>query len=281
VIAGYASRYPAITPIYHAQNQGVAQTRIDALKAVTGDVVTYVDGDDRILPAKLEKEVQRLQASGAQMVFSDVYRIDAGGKRIGQWAGKKSLPQGMIFCQTFARDFPRGILFRHELVDYRAWKEVGFYDPNLRIYEDYDMRIRLTKRLRVAYCDEPLSEYRRHDLGLRNARAAEKVSVFGYICEKNRPLLADLDDEKRQYVQGGLDKWQAHLLRMAAKEALGVWQREPGSKRRAWELYGQSWAYQRILDGDLILGLLLPRRWHLSLRSTTRQARERLKSGGE
>ena len=40
---------------------GVAQTRVSALRAVKGDVVTYVDGDDRILKHKLEVEATALE----------------------------------------------------------------------------------------------------------------------------------------------------------------------------------------------------------------------------
>lgn len=53
VIENYSRQYPGIfTTIYHNKNMGIAQTRIDALSAVTGDFVTYLDGDDRFLPEK-------------------------------------------------------------------------------------------------------------------------------------------------------------------------------------------------------------------------------------
>ena len=71
VIAGYALRYPdLVNPIYHTRNQGVAQARIDALQMVTGDYVTYVDGDDRYLPTKLEKEARLLQENANDLGMS-------------------------------------------------------------------------------------------------------------------------------------------------------------------------------------------------------------------
>lgn len=273
LISGYATRYPAITPIFHRENQGVSQARNDALAAVTGDYVTYVDGDDRILPAKLEKEAKRLRENAAaQIAFSDVYHIKADGTRMGTWAARKKPPQGDVFCQTFGRDFPGGNLFRNELVDYHAWRQIGFYDPSLSLYEDYDMRIRLTKRLRVSYHDEPLSEYRRHAAGLRNVRAEQKLAAFDYICKKNNALLQDLDAAQQRYVQHKLDHWRAHLVRMGAKEMVGAWQPGPIDKKQALELYLQSLSYHRYLDLDLVLGLILPHRLYSALRASVRKA---------
>jgi glycosyltransferase involved in cell wall biosynthesis len=275
LISGYASRYSVIMPIFHRRNLGVAQARNTALEAVTGDYVTYVDGDDRFLPTKLEMEAKFLDKnSSAQIAFSNVYHMQADGKRLGTWIGRQKPPQGDVFRQTFARDFPQGILFRNELVDYGAWKRIGFYDPRLRIYEDYDMRIRLTKHLRTVYIDEALSEYRGHDSSLRSAKSTEKLALFDYICTKNRALLDDLSVGEYRYVQQRLERWRAKLIRMAAKEALGVGQSEPGDRRKAVNLYRRSLQHHRCLDYDLILGLVLPHRVHRAIRSRVLELRE-------
>jgi glycosyltransferase involved in cell wall biosynthesis len=276
MIASYASRHPVIMPIFHEQNQGVARTRNDALSAVIADYVTYVDGDDRFLPTKLEKEARLLQSNSlARIAFSDVFHTRADGSRVGRWATREKPPQGYVFCQVFARDFPDGNLFRNELVDYRAWKQIGYYDPSLKLYEDYDMRIRLTKQLHVAYCDEPLSEYRKHSSSLRSIQAMQKVVTFDRICEKNRPLLEDLDPRQKRYLERRLDRWRAHLLRIGAKEMLGAWQGGVIDRKRAMEMYLQSLKDYPYLDLDLILGLVLPHDLYSVIRSAAHKAQRR------
>jgi len=222
VIAGYQSRYPdLIAPIYHQKNMGIAGVRIDALKAVTGDYVSFVDGDDRFFPTKLEKEAELLiKNPDAQIAFSNYNYIDANGARKGTWADREKLPQGYIFCQTFARDFPNRSLFRSELVNYHAWKKIGFHDPSLLIYEDYDMRIRLTKKLKAVYCDELLSEYRRHDSGLSRCGASCHLEALEYIYSKNRSMLADVKEADRDYVEHTLGKWMAQIAQQASRESL-------------------------------------------------------------
>jgi glycosyltransferase involved in cell wall biosynthesis len=275
VIAEYAARHSHITPIFHRINLGVAQTRNHALQMTTGDFVTYVDGDDRFLPDKLAKEVELLdQSPEADVVFSNVYRIAADGTRLGLWAARYKPPQGYVFCQTFARDFPNRVLFRNELVNYGAWKRIGFYDPGLVVYEDYDMRVRLTKQLRVAYCDQPLSEYRRHPQGLRNVQAQKKLDAFDHIVRKNWLLLQDIGPNERSYVRRQLNQWRAHLMRMGAKDALGAWQGGPPNRKRALNWYLDSWKYHFYFDLDLVLGLFLPRGPYQALRGAAVQLRQ-------
>jgi glycosyltransferase involved in cell wall biosynthesis len=81
VIATYTARHPRlITAIYHDRNRGIPRTRNDALQAVTGDCVTYVDADDRLLPTKLEREAEALAANpDAHVAFSDYVYTDSQG----------------------------------------------------------------------------------------------------------------------------------------------------------------------------------------------------------
>lgn len=213
LITGYISRFPElITPIYHSCNKGVTQSRIDALNLVTGDYATYLDGDDRFLPSKLEKESKLLQENpNVHIVFSNFYFMNAEGKHVRLWADGETPPEGYVFQKVFAREFPKRTLFRNELVDYQAWERIGFHDPHINLYEDYEMRIRLTKQLQVAYCNEPLAEYRQHDKGLSKAKKSEHLAAFKYIFRKNKSLLKDLSIEEQQYVKRKLNGWISNI----------------------------------------------------------------------
>jgi len=262
VIAGYTSRYPdLITPNYHAQNLGVSQTRIDALRAVTGDYVSRLDGDDRFISTKLEKEARLLSDNpNAQIAFSDHYFMTVDGIHTGVWAGKESPPQGYVFCQTFARDFPRHSLFKMDLVNYQAWMKVGTYDPNLSLYEDYDMCIRLTKHLQVTYYDEPLSERRIHHLGLSGAKAAQHLAALEYIYRKNKPLLDDLSVFERREVERNLGGWMAAVALQAANEAIRDDPNQRGGRARVFKCLLQCLKYppRYLLNYKTIFRMLLP-----------------------
>ena len=281
VIASYASRYAQlITPIYHTQNQGVAQTRIDALRTVTGDYVTYVDGDDRFLPTKIEKEAKLLHENpNAQIAFSNNYYMTVDGIHTGVWADGETPPQGDVFLQTFARDFPRSSLFRMELIQYQAWKRVGFYDPNVRLYEDFDMRVRLTKRYRAIYYDEPLTEIRIHETGLSSSPVAQHLAALEYIYRKNISLLDDVSVAERKDVQRKLGGWMAWIGRQAAERALREVQYQRDARVQALKYYLHALKYQPgCFDYKLVLRILLPHSVYEWLRSIPHTVQENKRS---
>lgn len=221
LIAGYVSKYPdLIEGIYHTENQGVTKTRIDALAAVTGDYVTYVDGDDRILPSKLEQEALTLQKNpNARISFSNYYYITAEGNRITTWANESTPPQGDIFLQAFSREFPRDSLFRSELVHSSCLKEIDLYDPNLKIYEDWDLKIRLTKHFHTVYCPSPLSEYRQNPDGLSRANAALHLKTMETIFKKNYSLLNDLNSTQKKSADQKINIILSALAKRAAQQS--------------------------------------------------------------
>lgn len=262
VIAGYAARYPAlVTPIFHERNQGIARTRSDALLVVTGDYVTYVDGDDRFLPTKLEKEAGMLrQKRHAQIAFSNFNYVAPDGRHLGDWADRDALPQGDVFPQVYAREFPRRTLYRNELVDYRCWKNYGFYDPALRTYEDYDMKIRLSKFLKVAYSGEALAEYRIHEYGLsQSSSVIHHLNALEYIRKKNKILLEDIRPSVRKDVEHKFGDWITPLVRQAVVEALVDKQNPCESRRRAFGYFLRLLVYNPSF-ADIALGvrILLP-----------------------
>lgn len=263
LIAAYASRYTELlVPIYHTRNKGVTQSRIDALCAVTGDYVTYVDGDDRFLPSKLEEEAEALRATpSAKIAFSNNYYMSEDGARIWIWADGEKPPEGDVFRQTFAREFPRRSLFRMELVEYKAWKRVGFHDPNLALYEDFDMRIRLTKHYHVVYRDMPLSEIRTNNSGLSSSAVSQHLTALEYIYRKNRPLLNDLSIPQRKDVKRKLRNWMARIARRGAMELLDQRQFLFQSRVDAFKCTLQALKYEPTrFDCKLLLKLLLSHR---------------------
>ena len=174
--------------IINNRNMGVAYTRHVALKNVSCEYVTYLDGDDWFFPNKLESEAKAMYNSKeANIVFSNFsYKNKKGDVILDVWNNEANtvIPEGNIFNSVLTRKFPKGSLYKMELVNYRLWKQVGFHDLNLTIYEDYDMRIRLTRHLRAKYNDEILSAIRIHDSGLSNSKAIIHYESIKRILEK-------------------------------------------------------------------------------------------------
>ena len=111
-------------------------------------------------------------------------------------------------------------IFRMELIWTESLKRIGFHDPDLPSFEDFDLRIRLARWCRVAYVDEPLAEIRRHGEGLSSASSASRLQLLKQIYRKNRSLMADYEAVVRRRIRHGLFGWMAVFAREAALESL-------------------------------------------------------------
>ena len=184
---------------------------------IRGEYVTFF-GWRRPIPARKAGDgISRASDSSyARIAFSNIRYIDAAGMEMMLWATGRSRRPERHFCPGFSR-FQQN-LFRSELVPYPSWRTVGFHDPHLELYEDYEMRIRLTRQYRGVYCPIILSEYRFHEGGLSKSAPIRHVEAMTYIWHKNRSLLMDLPEDQKEYVRFKLNGWLAPIARKAGLE---------------------------------------------------------------
>ena len=258
VIAGYASRYPAlIRPILLTANGGPNAARNHVLDAATGDYLAFLDGDDRWLPDKLARALARLGAADRpDAVFDNFVFTDGDGRPLFLWADGQRPPEGRLQRQVLTLDLPRTTLFRSELVPTALWRAAGQYDPSFAIYGDWDMRIRQAGVVgRYAYVDEPLSEYRRHGAGLSSRGVAAHLAAVDQVESKYADLIARLEREEGG-VRAGLRRWRAKLLRRAALDV--ALQRRPGFRGAALGYYRRSLEYHPAFDARVLWHMVKP-----------------------
>lgn len=198
MIGEFEKKCPVVRSIINETNIGITKVRNLALKTVSGDVLTFLDGDDLFHPKKLENEVNRMKESGAEIVFSNHDLINMQGELIEVWNKEGQMPEGNLFQKIFTRSLPGNRLYRSELINLAYWKSIGFYDEKINLYEDYDMRIRLSKIGNIAYADYVGSSYRTNPTGLSQVAPERHYEALSYIFEKNKGLLKDMpiDEQK-------------------------------------------------------------------------------------
>jgi len=82
ILKEYELKYPNLIKVYYQPVRlGITKNKNFIINKIQGDYVTWLDGDDRFYPQKLEKEIELLQQHPeAEMVFSNVRAIDQSGK---------------------------------------------------------------------------------------------------------------------------------------------------------------------------------------------------------
>ena len=188
LIRSYEQRGDSVVRgICHELNVGVSKNRSAGLRAASGDFVTWLDGDDIFLPRKLEVEIDRLMEV-----------------RSGRWA----------YSQVRVRDLQKGVIHnrytnavegdifeavagmvgfapKSPLVERALLEEVGYLDPQLELYEDFDLILRLAARSPVVFTSETGMEYRKHGAGLHTKEQERHLESLAYIDKKLARLAAE------------------------------------------------------------------------------------------
>ena len=196
IIDGYKNRYPDIIKVLHNdKNLGISRTRNRALEICSGDLVTFLDADDYFYPKKLEFESNILKNKNADVVYSNFNYVNENNTVIGSFSSKDDTPaQGNIFCQTISKKYgvSSGNNYIYEMFYKACLNEIGNYDEKIKIWEDWDLRIRMSKIYNYAYCPKINSVYRKLDKGMHKSSYKMHYKEQLKIIKKNKHLLRDL-----------------------------------------------------------------------------------------
>ena len=145
------SNFPSIR-LLQQPNKGVSAARNMGIRSADGNWITLLDSDDEWFPEKLEKQVMAL-SQNPDIKFCHTEEIwFRNGVRVNQMK-KHQKYGGHIFnkCLDMCRISPSSVLFHQSILD-----DVGYFDKDLKVCEDYDLWLRITAKFPVLYIDEPL-----------------------------------------------------------------------------------------------------------------------------
>jgi glycosyltransferase involved in cell wall biosynthesis len=144
----------------HQENSGANAARNLGIQNAIGELVAFIDSDDRWLPRKLEKQVPLFFKDpevGAVYCGIGLVDLDSG---IRTPVGRRSYPEGWLLPKLLIRDVTAGTpcyLIRRECFD-----KVGYFDVSLPARQDWDMWIRLSTSYKFACVPELLVEAGEH-----------------------------------------------------------------------------------------------------------------------
>lgn len=203
IIREYAARDPRI----HIHNNSVNLRLPNSLNAgfmrATGDYFTWTSDDNILKPNMLETLISVLEEdSNIGMVYSDFTDIDENGKEIREW--KLSDPDGLIQENVCGASF----LYRREVAF-----QVGGYDPDLFLAEDYDYWMRIWGMYPIKHLHKSLYLYRRHDQSLSTTKYNLVIQQTYRAMMKNiQILLPKMKTNKERF------DFADHLLNMANED---------------------------------------------------------------
>lgn len=146
------SSYSSTVSVISQENAGVSRARNVGISASSHEWIAFLDSDDEWHSRKLEKQVDFLtQNPEYQICHSDEIWIRKGIRvnpkryhaKSGGWIFSKCLPLCAIS--------PSAVI-----VNRTVFSDVGLFDEELPVCEDYDMWLRVTSKYPVGFVDEHL-----------------------------------------------------------------------------------------------------------------------------
>lgn len=150
VIAAFAARHPNIVPVLHERNMGGAHNYRAVHGRAQGDYIAHIDGDDVMLPGKLQAQVDVLDANPDCVACGHAMKVLRGETLIGTWkkySRRKNGPADLLntlpfFCHS--SKMYRASLHSYRFVgDATLDVEVHFHDvlQGLIYYIDQELGI--------------------------------------------------------------------------------------------------------------------------------------------
>ena len=211
IINEYVAGHPGVVKgFFNSSNRGVAFTRHRAMQEAGGDYITTLDSDDYYYSKqKLEKEMalaleQKQTAEKEVIAFSNIALVKPDKTLIQFWDQISPIKEGHIFEEIIGRScmIPRDFVMNKEL-----YFAVGGYDCSLPIFEDWDLKIRLSHHYEFKYTGIPGTAYRRHGTGLSSRPQEEIILWLNTVFEKNIPLAEQTKGEITQVFEEFLAKF--------------------------------------------------------------------------
>tara|TARA_B100001758_G_scaffold183462_1_gene160167 strand:- start:8 stop:844 length:837 start_codon:yes stop_codon:yes gene_type:complete len=134
------------------KNLGVSKARNVGIKNSSGDWIALLDSDDEWKKNKLEVQIKSLSEHDYYSVCHTNEIWIRNGIRVNQKKRHQKYG-GYIFdkCLDICRISPSSIIFQKNIIN-----EVGWFDENLSICEDYDLWLRITANFKILFIDKPL-----------------------------------------------------------------------------------------------------------------------------
>jgi glycosyltransferase involved in cell wall biosynthesis len=204
--ARVAARFPGVRCV-RRPNGGLAAARNTGIRESDGELLVFLDADDRLMPRALERGVEELRRHPeAAFTFGRYRAVDAGGKPVrGDEQPRPEEPPYSVFLRYNYAGVPATGMFRRS-----ALEQVGNFDEGCEGAEDYELGLRLSRQFPVHPHDEQTAEYRLHGGGMSRQTRKMLAATLGVLRNQ------------RKYVRGNSQ------LRQAYRQGRRFWRRYYG-----------------------------------------------------
>lgn len=188
IMKEYKSKDKRIRIIHNETNQKLPRSLNIGFSQARGKYYTWTSDDNRYKPQALEEMRRFLEMHNEDsFVYADMDFIDEAGRKTGHLSRNEN---EIYSCNPVGACF----LYRSD-----AARQVGGYDADMFLVEDYDYWLRFAKRYGINHLAECLYEYRQHGKSLTQKREREIAKQLEKLRYREIDfLLANADECEKE-----------------------------------------------------------------------------------
>jgi GT2 family glycosyltransferase len=201
--------------VEHGRRHGPASARNTALRLARGEIICYLDDDDRYLPGHLETMVAAMRDAATGFVFTDV---DLVIENIGD-GQRRELERSQPFKRPV---FSRDALLVSNHIPINAWahrfecvQRAGYFDEQLPSHEDWELLLRFARHYEFQYLPHTTVEVRSR----RNRSDSRTGQNLESTVETYREIYRRTDDMVTPALRAERDQKLVHLNRAIGNRA--------------------------------------------------------------
>jgi glycosyltransferase involved in cell wall biosynthesis len=210
--AEVVARYPRVRYVWQA-NQGLSSARNTGIRESHGNYLVFLDADDRLLADALHTGLACLLAHPECGFGSGHHRyITVDGAVFNEY------PPEPIDDNSYLALLKRNYIGMHATVIYRraVFDAVGGFDPTLKSCEDYDMYLRIARRMPIFRHHHLVAEYRWHGANM-TYNTGRMLQAALRVLRAQQEYIAD----KPAYISAsrvGVRFWRQYFGQLALQE---------------------------------------------------------------
>lgn len=163
-----------------------------------GKYLTWTSDDNMYLPNALEVMLNTLIENKVELVYASYDIIDENDKIIGETIAPEDLKRAILAWNCVGACF---------LYTRKVYEEIGEYNPDLFLVEDYEFWIRVCSKFEGVAIKEKLYKYRSHSNNLSSTAREGKIRRLGKeMLENNIYRFGKLDLKQKQNYYAQLSK---------------------------------------------------------------------------
>ena len=220
-------RYPALKTAAK-ENGGPSSARNLGLRLCSGDLVSFLDADDVLLPDKIQRQINFMEEHlEVDFVYGDYLVVTETLKPIAIFSAE--LPRNLhpLDALCYRNWFnPLVPLIRRRVLD-----RVGEFDEELLVAEDWDYWIRCAKVVHMTHLDGAVAMYRQHPQQVHRDYAHMREACMRVVTKhfrqdgrRRRSAMAaiDLNDAKHCWKHSEYSASVLALMRYAVQDRFGL-----------------------------------------------------------